>query len=519
MPLVADLELKVLYDISRSIGQTLDLDQTLKAILTVLGETLAMHRATVTLQDDDTGALVIAAAYGLTEEEVARGVYRLDEGVTGRIFRTAQPFVVPDVHNEPLFLDKTGSRRLSKNALSFIGVPIVLQNQCVGVLSVDRLFEVEVSFEEDVRFLTIVATLIAQLVSIHRQVRAREEDLRRENLTLRAKLSKNYHRFFIVGKSAPMSRVQTLIEKVAPTKATVLLLGESGTGKSLTARMIHELSDRARFTFTKVNCASLPETLLESELFGHEKGAFTGATETKIGRFEEADKGTVFLDEIGEISLNIQLKLLRFLQEREFERVGSTRTRKVDVRIVAATNKDLEQAVHKGHFREDLYYRLNVFPITVPPLRDRKEDIPALINHFLDKLAKEYHRRLYLSPNALDAMVGYDWPGNVREMENLMERLAIMVEGGTIHCKDIPLPIPASSALGRAGAGQDASLEPPLTPGVYGTQLKSLESMERDQLLAALERTRWNQTKAALELGITPRQMGYRMKKYGIGRG
>jgi len=501
---IRDLELTVLFEISQIIGAALDLDRTLAEILRILSEALSMKRATITLQQDDVmgsaDQLVIRASYGLSGEEMKRGVYKLDEGVTGRIFRTARPFVVPDISKEPLFLDKTQSRRFEKGQISFIGVPILLHGKPIGVLNVDKLFGAEIAFEEDIKFLTIVATLIAQFFSLNRQVREREEQLRLENLNLRAKLSKAYHRFFIVGKSQPMIRVQQLIEKVAPTKATVLLLGESGTGKTLTARLIHELSDRAKFSFVKVNCASLPETLLESELFGHEKGAFTGAAEAKAGRFEEAHKGTIFLDEIGELTPGIQVKLLRFLQEREFERLGSTKTRKVDVRIIAATNKNLEEAVQAGGFREDLYYRLNVFPILAPALRERKEDIPALLNHFLDNLSKEYNRRLYLTPKALDALVRYDWPGNVREMENLMERLSIMVEGELIDLRDIP-PF-------FFHRGEEHLPRP--------TDMVSLKDIEKHEVLAALERNRWIQSRAARELGITLRQMGYRVKKYDL---
>ena len=437
MTTIGTLELKVLYEICQLIGQALNLEKTLDEVLGILSEAMSMERATVTLLDD-SGQLAIRASHGLSPEERERGVYRLDEGVTGRIFSSAKPFVVPDISKEPLFLDKTQSRRFEKERISFLGVPILSGDRTVGVLNVDRLFGDEVSFEEDVRFLTVVATLIGQFWSLGRQVQEREEKLKRENVTLRSRLTKESKRFFIVGKSPAMSRVRQMIEKVAPTKATVLLLGESGTGKTLAARLIHELSDRHAFPFIKVNCAAIPESLLESELFGHEKGAFTGATSTKAGRFEEADKGAIFLDEIGELSMGIQAKLLRFLQEREFERLGSTRTRKVDVRIIAATNRDLPEAVRQGDFREDLFYRLNVFPIRVPPLRERAEDVPPLINHFLDKMDKEYGRRLYLKPKALEALLRYEWPGNVREMENLVERLAIMVEDSTVDLEDIP---------------------------------------------------------------------------------
>ncbi len=352
---VSQLELKVLFDISQIIGQALNLDQTLEVILGIVSEYLSMKRATVTLKSGEKGHLMIRASHGLTSEEKRRGVYRLDEGVTGLVFSSVEPFVVPDISKEPLFLNKTGARKIEKGKLSFLGVPIVLHGNPVGVLSVDRLFDEDISFEEDIRFLTILAALIAQLISLNYQVKAREENLLRANKSLKSEIAAKSSNFFSVSRSPSMAEVKQLIKKVAPTKATVLLLGESGTGKTLVARIIHELSTRAGFAFVKVNSAALPDNLLESELFGYEKGAFTGAGDSKIGRVEEAEGGTIFLDEIGELSLPLQAKLLRFLQDKEFERLGSTKTRKVDVRIIAATNKDLATAVETGTFRQDLY--------------------------------------------------------------------------------------------------------------------------------------------------------------------
>ncbi len=495
---VGALELKVLREICLIIGEAHDLDLTFENVLRILSETLSMKRATMTLLDE-SGQLSIRASYGLSPEERQRGVYRLDEGVTGHIFQTGRPFVVPDVSKEPLFLDKTKSRSLERGRISFIGVPVAIASGPVGVLNVDRLFEDEISFEEDVNFLSVVATLIGQFIQLNRHLLEREQSLKKEISLLRSKLSQSYQRFFIVGKSQPMERVRQMIEKVAPTKATVLLLGESGTGKTLTARIIHELSERHAKPFIKVNCAALPESLLESELFGHEKGAFTGATAPKPGRFEEAHEGTIFLDEIGELTLAVQAKLLRVIQEKEFERLGSTKTRRVDVRIIAATNKDLSEEVQRGLFREDLYYRLNVFPIRVPALRERPEDIPALLNHFLETMEKEYSRRLIFTPQALDSLMRYSWPGNVREMENLVERLSIMVEGEQIDVSDIPPQFFVGSK-----------------PATVLEEHASLSDIEKREVLSALERHRWIQSRAARELGITLRQMGYRIKKFDL---
>lgn len=498
---LAEIELKVLFEISRIIGQALQLDHALESILAILSESLAMNRATVTLKDEESGHLVIRASHCLSASEKRRGIYRQDEGVTGLIFRTAQPFVVPDISREPLFLNKTGARGIEKGRISFLGVPVMLHSVPIGVLSADRLFGDEISFEEDIRFLSIVATLIAQFVSLNRQVKAREEKLREENISLKAQLSRHTRLFFMVGKGSAMLEVQQLIKKVAPSKASVLLLGESGTGKTLVARIIHELSNRSNYPFVKINCASLPENLLESELFGHEKGAFTGAARVKTGRFEEADGGSIFLDEIGELSLPLQAKLLRFLQEREFERLGSSKTIKVDVRIITATNKDLSEAVMRGLFREDLYYRLNVFPIQVPPLRERKEDIPHLLSHFLERASKEYGRKFRIGPQALDVLVQYEWPGNVREMENLIERMAIMAEGNQIDLRDFP-------AFLRFQAEEDKNNE--------SNSLSKLEEMEKKEVVAALQRNDWIQSRSARDLGLTLRQMGYRVKKFNL---
>lgn len=493
-------KLKVLYEVSLILGQALQLEKSLDKILKVLAESLRMKRGTVTIIDDETGILNIMASHGLTPAEKDKGRYRLGEGVTGRIFASGEPFIVPDIAREPLFLGKTGARSMEKGKISFIGVPISLQGTSIGVLTVDKLFDQDVSFDEDIKFLTIVAALISQFVSINRQVRAREKDLLRENLSLKTKLSKSAQRFFIVGKSPAMSAIHQMIEKVAPTRATVLFLGESGTGKTLIARIIHELSERSRYPFIKVNCASLPDNLLESELFGYEKGAFTGAVGSKPGRFEEADKGTIFLDEIGEMPHSIQAKLLRFLQERDFERLGGTRTISVDVRIIAATNKDLSREVRHGRFRDDLYYRLNVFPIIVPPLRDRKEDIPSLLNHFADKIIKEYGRRLYFSQDCLDVLVNYSWPGNIREMENLVEQLSILAEGERLESKALP--------------GFMIDVQPSNQPERVDS--RTLEDIEKKEVLTALERNAWIQSRAAKELGITQRQMGYKVSKFGL---
>ncbi|MFZ5765173.1 MAG: nif-specific transcriptional activator NifA [Thermodesulfobacteriota bacterium] len=510
------LELQALAEICQLIGSAVHLDTTLGKILRILHDVLRMERATLMLLDSSGTRLVIRASYGLTVEEEQRGVYGLGEGVSGQIFRTASPFVVPDIKSEPLFLNRTGSRSaISKEKISFLGVPVILAGDTVGVLSVDRLFGVDVSFEEDIRFLTMVATLIGQFLSLHRAIVRKEAVLVEENRSLKAELHGRFNRHYIIGQSKPMQELFWSIEKVAPSRATVLLLGESGTGKELVARAIHQASPRKEKAFIKVNCAALPENLLESELLGHEKGAFTGAISARPGRFELADGGTLFLDEIGELPLPLQAKLLRVLQERQFERLGGTRTLMVDVRLVAATNVHLEEAVAAGAFRNDLYYRLNVVPLTLPPLRERREDIPLLVDHFLRSSNRHNEKKVKLTREFLDFLTDYDWPGNVRELQNLMERLVILNDSGWLQIADLPDHLFAPGGGIRKEEVRPAPVGAATAPRSVG---RALKDMERAEIEAALKRHGWVQARAARELGLTQRQIGYRMKKLGLER-
>ena len=327
-----------------------------------------------------------------------------------------------------------------------------------------------------------------------------------------AKLSAGYNPDQIIGHSARMKFIMHEIEQAANSRSTILLRGESGTGKELVARALHKQSARREQPFVKLNCAALPETLLESELFGHEKGAFTGAVKTRRGRFELADNGTLFLDEIGDMSLAMQVKLLRVLQERNFERVGGHRPISVDVRIIAATNVDLEDAVRHRRFREDLYYRLHVVPIVMPSLRERREDIPSLVGHFLARFNSENRRYLKISSAAMDLIVGYDWPGNVRELENCVERMVVMTRRDIVAPEDVPL----SMALGAAPLAPEAPPQPPPPESRSATLPKAVADIERERLVEALQTSGGVQTRAAMLLGITPRQLGYKLKKYRI---
>lgn len=514
----AEVEVQALYSIVNLIGSAVHLDTTLSSILKVLHDTLRMERATLALLDESGRHLTIRASYGLSVAEEQRGVYGLDEGIYGQVFSSGSPFVVPDVRSEPLFLNRTGARdRISKNTLSFIGVPVVLAGVPVGVLSVDRLFGSEISFEEDIRFLTVLATLIAQFLSLNRAIRQDREQLVKENLSLKEKLHGRHNRHQIIGQSKAMQEVFWNIERVAPSNATVLLLGESGTGKELVARAVHDASPRKDEPFIKVNSAALPENLLESELFGHEKGAFTGAVVQRIGRFEQANGGTLFLDEIGELPLLLQSKLLRVLQEQQFERLGSSRTTKVNVRIIAATNVSLEKAVAEGAFRNDLYYRLNVVPLNLPPLRQRRDDVPLLLDHFLRASNKRNERTIRMTREFLDFLSQYHWPGNVRELQNLIERLVILTSSDVLGVDGLPEYMLNPDEAAVSSGGEPAISEPTFaTPScAIG---RSLVDVEREQVEAALIRNGWVQSRAARELGLTQRQIGYRMKKFNLKR-
>ncbi|MDW7771397.1 MAG: nif-specific transcriptional activator NifA [Desulfobulbaceae bacterium] len=514
----AVLEVEALHRIAKLISSVVHLDSTLSEILQVLHDTLSMAKAALVLLDESGRNLAIRASWGLSVEEEQRGVYGLQEGAVGRVFKSGTPFIVPDINSEPLFLNRTGGwDRTRKSTISFIGVPVILKGEVVGVLTVDRLFGADVPFEEEVRFLSVLAALIAQFLSLHRAIRRDRAQLVEENRTLKAELHGRYSRHYIIGHSKPMQEVFWTIEKVAPSNATVLMTGESGTGKELVARAIHQASRRKEKPFIKINCAALPENLLESELFGHEKGAFTDAVVARAGRFELAESGTLFLDEIGELPLSLQAKILRVLQEKQFERLGGSRTLNADVRILAATNVDLEKAVKNGIFRSDLFYRLNVVPILLPPLRNRQEDIPLLLDHFLQASNKRNGKKIRMSREFLDFLIHYHWPGNVRELQNLMERLVILAEDDVLEPDDLPSSV---RYYWNSAPGETLPQQSPAYGVIEraGRSPRSLEDIERHEIETALKRHGWVQARAARELGLTQRQIGYRIKKFNLSR-
>lgn len=498
------VEISALYEISKLLGASLNLKSNLRGVLKVLSEYLEMKRGTVALRSNNEVSVI--AAHGMSEDEIRKGRYRLGEGIIGRVAKLGSPIVIPNIGEEPLFLNKTGARKMiKKENIAFLCVPIKFKDEILGVLSVDRLFGSKgISFEEDLRLLKIIASLIAQSVKLHREVEKEREAFLEEKEKLTRQLKGKYKVENIIGLSDRMQEVFEAIHHVAPSKANVLLRGESGTGKELVAKAIHFMSQRAKGPFIRFNCASIPEGLLESELFGHEKGAFTGAMTARKGRFELAEGGTIFLDEIGDLPLTLQPKILRVLQEREFERVGGEKTVKVDVRLIAATSRNLEELVSEGKFREDIYYRLNVVPLFLPSLRERKEDVPLLVEYFMKKYNQENQKSVTIGPEVLDLITKYDWPGNVRELENTIERMVVMARGKVVAANELPLNI------------RDYSKKT-LSAGTLKEALPSaVEDMEKTSILDALEKTGWVQAKAARVLGITSRQIGYKVKKYNL---
>jgi Nif-specific regulatory protein len=578
----AHIELATVYEISRILSASLDIDRNFRAALNVIASHLGLSRVMIVLRDADAGGLKIHSWIGLSQQQAERGRWQWGEGVIGRVMASGIPAVLPNVAHAPEFIDRTGAFSADpERILAFVAVPLKTERSVLGVLAAQRDVQGLARLADDQRILTMVAALLAQAAQLRAAVRDEHERLQQETARLQKALRRAPRGRFaldnVIGESEAMQRVFTEVHQAAPSRATVLLRGESGTGKEAIARAVHYLSPRKDAAFVKVNCAALTESLLESELFGHEKGAFTGAVGERKGRFELAHGGTLFLDEIGDVSPAFQAKMLRVLQEREFERVGGTRPIKVDVRLICATNRDLEKMVQRGEYRADLYYRINVVSIFLPPLRDRRADIPPLVAHFVDRFNKDNGRELKVTPGAMKVLSTCYWPGNVRELENCIERTATMVQGDTIDdlgfgCRQdrcltqslhhidkadavaaaivSPMSMPVSRL--RPGAGspsQPGSVVPAGAgpdPGSQGSVIhddahspdsddvtvigptrhlpparspgvgSSEPEGERERLIWAMDQCGWVQAKAARLLRLTPRQMGYALLKHHI---
>ena len=498
-----DIEIAVLNQISHAIVHELNVSELLNNILNILRKEMGLIRGTITLKHDDT--LVIEASNGLTDEEISRGKYMIGEGITGKVAQTGKPALVPDISQEPEFLGRTQARGKNEH-VAFICVPIMHLDNIIGTLSIDCPGGDHEELKRDLRLLDTVANIMAEAVASCLKKYDERRQLLEENMRLREELGTTPRPANLIGNCNAMRAVYKMIGQVANSSATVLIRGESGTGKELVARAIQMSSGRRDKPFIAVNCAALPDNLIESELFGYEKGAFTGAVSRRIGRAEAADGGTLFLDEIGDLSLPVQVKLLRFIQERTFSRIGSNEEIRTDVRLLAATSRNLEQLMAEGKFREDLYYRLNIFPILLPDLSKRRSDIVLLAEHFIAKHNLRYGKHVKrLSTPAVNMLMAYHWPGNVRELENCIERAVLTASDDCIHGYNLPPSLQT---------GKEAGYE--LLPEGKASFNTMVESFERELIVEALKKNRGNMSAAARDLDLSPRVIHYKINSYGI---
>jgi len=501
---VAD-EFSLLFDISYTLESSLELRDVIRPVLLKMAEVLGMKRGTIVIMNRDQGTASISESVGLAAGQNQQEYLESCRELIQQVMESGQAIVVPDISKEPALKALWLQERQACGGCppaAYICVPIKFGPEVVGALSVERILDSQARLSADRRLLSLIANVIAQTVHFHRITQERMDSLRQENERLQQQLQTNFRPPNMIGTSNAMRAVYLGIEQVANSGTTVLIRGESGVGKELIARALHEQSSRKGKAFVKFNCAALPESIIESELFGHEKGAFTGAVAMRKGRFEIAAGGTIFLDEIGDVSPATQVKLLRVLQEREFERVGGHTPIKADVRILTATSRNLEEMIEQEKFRADLYYRLNVFPIYAPPLRDRKSDILLLADYFVEKYSKLNQKSVRrISTAAIDLLMSYHWPGNVRELENCIERSVLLASGKSIEANHLPPTLQKKDASEKA---------------VGGTLDAAVSALEYELIVAELKACDGNMAAAARRLGVTERQMGLRVKRLGI---
>jgi Nif-specific regulatory protein len=507
-------ELLLMREVMRLIGRSLAPGLVLREMLHLMSELLGLNRGRIVLVDDTAAGAPRTAsiqhAYGLTQAEVQRGRYAWGEGITGRVLATGQPAIVQDIDAEPLFLARAVERsHLPPETVAFIALPIELHHAPIGVLACHRIRSRQRHLNDDLAVLRVLATLVGQLLQLEALVAEQTRQLEARNAVLANALNTKSARYGLIGNSPPLLQALGELERVSQTQATVLLLGESGTGKELFARAVHLASGRRDRPFIKVNCSAIPDALFESELFGYERGAFTGASTARAGWFEQADSGTIFLDEIGELPLALQSKLLRTLQEGTLVRLGGQREVKVNVRLVAATNRDLAHEVEAGNFRQDLYYRLNVIPIRLPSLAERREDVRALALHFVSRANQAHQRNVNLAPDALARLEVQPWPGNIRELGNVIERLVLLAEDTLVTGAQLDRFLPGAAT--PATVAPPAPAEPPLVRDYTPAHSHSAQALQ-----AALANHHGNQSRAAQSLGLTLRQFSYRLRKAGL---
>jgi Nif-specific regulatory protein len=520
-------EISLLYDIAVMLSTTTNIKESIEKGMRTLKRNSYLDRCTLFMLSDDKSQLELYASIDLTSQQQKMASYKLGEGATGLAAKSAEPVVIENIHNNINYLNKIGT--MNTKSISYVAVPIIQDDEVIGVISANTCEKSVLDFDDVVHMLTIVGSIFGGTLATQIKFAKEKEDLTELKTYYKDQALSEYKFEDIVGKSTKMQLVFSMLETVAPSDATILVRGETGTGKELIATAVHNLSKRKNGPFIKLNCAAISETLLESELFGHEKGAFTDAKEARKGRFELADGGTLFLDEIGDITPALQVKLLRILQEQEFERVGGNKTIKTNVRLVAATNRNLEQMVKNGEFREDLFYRINVIPVNLPPLRERYEDVKLLIEHYLHKFMQEHRKQMTFSKAALEILLDYPWPGNIRELQNMMERIVLICPNGEIEPEMLNhvLPFnyqkmymptePEQTYISKVKVKENV-VESNVETNVPPQRLtkSSLQDMEKESIIQALIEHRGIQTKAATQLGMTARQIGYKIRKYNI---
>ncbi len=517
-------------------------DQAIHNILSICSRQMGLNRGRVFLKEADTDWLFAAYSYGLSPLEIERSRFHLKEGITGKVMATGQAAVVPDIDSEADYLFRTVDRAtLPQEPVAFFALPLVRKQKTVGVLTFNRLKNRQRSYDRDLAFLKIMATFISEILAVHQLIEQQTQHLKHENEQLRQVALGQGSQYGIIGESLSLTQALDKAARAAATPVTVMLKGESGTGKEKFSRMVHRASHRKDGPFIAINCAAIPKDLIEAELFGYEKGSFTGANQQKKGKFELANKGTLFLDEIGDLDLNLQAKLLRVLEEKSVTRVGGVEPVALDVRIVVASHKDLQQAVNDGRFRLDLFYRLNVFPIDLPPLRERHGDVRILARHFLDLTNQDYHSNVVLARETLGYFEQYDWPGNIRQLENVIKRAVLLAdETGIVSVTTIQTILNDERGITHDTETATARNQPSMafanpiaktSPAHYATQANPTNPSEQTALTrtywkvsedeasmleAALKQARGNKTRAAKLLNMTTRQLSYRLEKLGI---
>ncbi|BCN92378.1 Nif-specific regulatory protein [Thiomicrorhabdus immobilis] len=554
-------EYVVIKEAAEQIENAYDPDKAIRTILSLISRQMGLNRGRILLQDGDTGYLHTAYSYGLTADEISRSRFAISEGISGKVMYTGTPTIVSDIDKEDDYLFRTVDRStLPEGKVSFIATPITRNNIVIGVLAVNRLANPRRSLDKDLGLLKLIALFISEILAVNAMIQRQTQILKEENEQLRSMALGQGSQYGIIGESPALMAALNKVGRATNTSVTVMLQGESGTGKERFSRMLHLASHRKDGPFIAINCSAIPEDLLESELFGHEKGAFTGAIQAKQGKMELAHHGTLFLDEIGDMDLGLQAKLLRVLEDRTITRIGATKPIPIDIRIIVASHKDLHEQVNNGAFRLDLFYRLNVFPIELPPLREREGDIRLLARHFLNQANQEYSASAIFDPEAMAFLERYDWPGNIRQLENIIKRAVLLADKNRlISSKLINHIISEERGIVRGGTTPAAVTQPafvathienvqPATipqnvvpsPQPIAAPAPQLESYathefvdpipgpdekraywkvsenEKERLQQALEMARGNKTRAALLLNMTPRQFNYRLQKLGM---